>query len=169
MRHILFTIIICLISFRGTGQNIKIVDLFKLYELDPDQIENFALRRGFDIAQKRAMDANIGTQDYSRTKSHIYQSIIVTSYSEFVTIKTAYLTQSAKEYILLKDQIKQLGYRFHKTLAGNEVTLQIYKKRNSKYSIRTSANFNQEINSTLYFVYVVDDSREEIILGYTGK
>ncbi len=114
---LVYTILIVLSTIiTGKGQSFSISDLIKMSNLDKNSFDSFATNNGFVFIQ------NVNTEYISRVEYEIYYTPTdktnVKKYLHFYTKYYSpykrsifYTTKDKNEYLRIKNEIKQLGFK----------------------------------------------------------
>ncbi len=114
---LVYTILIVLSTIiTGKGQSFSISDLIKMSNLDKNSFDSFATNNGFVFIQ------NVNTEYISRVEYEIYYTPTdktnVKKYLHFHTKYYSpykrsifYTTKDKNEYLRIKNEIKQLGFK----------------------------------------------------------
>lgn len=163
MYKILFVALLTVLmaSQSASSQSVTINDLFRFHQLDRDEMDDMAMARGYTHNNPHELAEDLVRDSYQRYKGpeKTYQVISAVYHLESVLLKTAYTTTSQSEYIALKNQLKQKGYKYTATLTEEGVTEHYYESRTTpKYSVCISQNQDEVTGQMMYMFSVTDAS-----------
>lgn len=137
-------------------QKVQLSTLFLLFKLDRDQIDDFAVSKGYAIWPTRTLSPSLKIISYLPKADAIYRSITLKYYNDNILTETGYTTTDKLEYVSLKTQIKSKSYRFVSSeVIEDELTTHTYKsEKTPNYVIQISQSHNQETGDNHYTITV---------------
>jgi len=131
MKYILFIFFICS-SYFSFGQ-MTVSEMMKIYKMDMDQFETYALSKGYKF-NELVNDENSYGHEY--IKGYSENTKYLTLYSSFFSrgINVNYQTSNTNEYLNFKNQLKNLGFVLHSEETFKDEPVKVY--RNKTYEIR---------------------------------
>ncbi len=157
-------------TFEAQSQNINLADLFKLHELNRDQIDDFMIQKSFSVSPSYAISRSISIHKFNsnNNKNGVYRSISLHYCLEAIVVRTSYTTISQQEYAALKNQVKSRGYDFTTSYPVNDGnnSNRYENKASSKYIIDLSQMRDLDAQEVLYNITVTDKSPFERCLNF---
>jgi hypothetical protein len=137
-------LLLCLISIRVSAQTFSLTELVNLTAMDVDQFDTFVTNKGFKYLESEDKD-QIKSIEYCYNQSENSkwaEKYISHNYIFFTTtdIIITYQTSKSIDYLKIKSQVKQYGFKFVKTVNENGATFLEYKRNKLKLSLISYQN-----------------------------
>ena len=130
MKYILFIFFICS-SYFSFGQ-MTVSEMMKIYKMDMDQFETYALNKGYKFKE---IFNDYDRYGHAYMKGYRENTKYLTLYKEFpfYGINVNYQTSNTSEYLNFKNQLKNLGFVLHSEETFKDEPRKVY--RNKTYEI----------------------------------
>jgi len=130
-----FLLITCSIAF---GQKFTLQELTNLNKMDWDEFDSYVIAKGYEYNKTEDLE-------FVESKSYGYKQkgeespyfISKTVAKNKNTKLVAYQTTNSQDYLLIKSQLKNSGFKFAKTEARGQTILLIYMKGDIQLTLAT--------------------------------
>ncbi len=117
--------------------------------MDYDSFETFAMNKGFSFFK---IDDEDGSNSIIYIKGQGEKTKYITFYKKYIDFNrkmVSYRTQSQKEYLLVKQQLKEQGFSLYETFQYDAEGVLFKSYRDKKYELTLGTGKN-ELNSVTY-------------------
>lgn len=134
MKYLYSIFFICL-SYFSYGQ-MTLVDLMKIYKMDMDHFETYALSKGYNLSR---FDRNDNVDGVVYVKGTGKETRHLTLYESWFTDGPSvdFQTRNSNELLNIKNQLNSLGFKiFDSYFMSDGSGTQVKKYRNNKYELQ---------------------------------
>jgi hypothetical protein len=137
MKYIFSLFLVCT-SYFSFGQ-MTVSDMMKIYNMDLDQFETYAIRKGYHFYEVKSSENTFG---HSYQKGTGNNTKYLTLYNKFFLYGSnlSYQTSNSNEYLLLKNELKTKGFLLKSSETFEGTINKIYKYNSWVISIYTGKN-----------------------------
>jgi hypothetical protein len=128
---------------------ITLNDMKTILKMDYDSFETFAMNKGFSFFK---IDDEDGSNSIIYIKGQGEKTKYITFYKKYIDFNrkmVSYRTQSQKEYLLVKQQLKEQGFSLYETFQYDAEGVLFKSYRDKKYELTLGTGKN-ELNSVTY-------------------
>ena len=139
MKQIIASLILFVACNVMYGQKFTLRELTNLNNMDWDQFDSYVVAKGYEYNK---------TEDLEFVESKSYGYKLKGDHSPYFISKTvaknknvklvAYQTTDSKDYMSIKSELKNAGFKFAKTETADQSTLLIYTKSNLELILATT-------------------------------
>ena len=138
--------ILLIFSFNISFSQMTVSEMMRVYKMDMDQFETFAINKGYKF-YKFQKDEN--TYGHTYKKGYGENIKYLTLYSRFYSkgIYVYYQTSNSNEYLIFKNQLKNFGFVLTPSIEEvfRENPYKVYRNKTYEIDITTGNNGNFEI------------------------
>ena len=141
-------------------QNFTVSELIKINNYDLDKFDTYVVQKGYRYYHNEDTDfASIRSYSFS-TNGNIIAYISTFKFKKDNQIMVSYQIFNSRNYLLLKNEIKKLGFKYTNSKTNKETTFLYYSKENIEVSIASSTKespdnssktISHEISVTKYY------------------
>lgn len=162
MRKVIISIIFFFLTISSiAGQSFTLLELTNMVKMNVDAFDTYVISKGFKFSDKKdEVDSKIIYYSYNQSaynKSAVKFIVLNYDYdlSSIIKSNVTFQTNNTNDYIVIKNQIKQLGFIFKNSKTVEEAAVLEYKKGQLELSLASKQSENENGRISTYYIIMI--------------